>query len=244
MHEIPDQVVSGAIIAEAPRSENVLERGARPADAMLLRAPSRRIEGVAAPAAPTLAARFRAPRVTFPRAALGAGLIGVVWVLGSHFVGSPPPVAQQEAIQTASVGEVAQKVAAEPPAQKVDLEPTATVPSPAAKDALGVGSVKPSLDPAKTVATREVPAKVEPTRRKPAEKRVDRIGLEISALLAANPGAKAPRSVRKSPHGGRGDAFDPTQNPNAPGAPRPLKAIAPAVANGSAAENVSVRRAD
>ncbi len=158
-------------------------------------------------------------------------------------------------MQTAGVGEAAQKVALEPPAHKVDFEPTGSVPSPGAKDAIGVGSTKPHLDPAKTnAALAGVSGKVEPTQRKSAEKprekdRVDRIGLEISALLAAESAANRTRSAspatRKSAHVARGDAFDPSKNPTAPGAPRPLGAtVTRGIANDLAAESALGRRTD
>ncbi len=251
MHDIPEMAVPRAI-ADAPLNEDV--GGARPADAIF-----------DAPSAPALTTRLltRRPLKNYgPRAALAAWLVGVVWLVGSHFVGSPPAVVQQESLQTAGMGEAAQKMAeaaqktAEaPPAQKVDPEPTGALQSPAAKD-FGVASAKPG--PAKTeisAVPAEVSGKVEPVRRKfmdkpaKAKDRVDRIGLEIAALLAAAPAAKSSHSAapvtRKSAHGGRGDAFDPSQNPTAPGAPRPLGAIAsPAVANNLAANNAPGRRTD
>jgi hypothetical protein len=69
---------------------------------------------------------------------------------------------------------------------------------------------------------------------KPVEKlakggeRTDRIGLKIAALLAADP--VVDHSVSATPPGkrgqrARGDAFDPSKHPNAPGAPRTLGTI-------------------
>jgi uncharacterized protein YidB (DUF937 family) len=103
----------------------------------------------------------------------------------------------------------------------------------------------------------ELAGKVENMQREPEAKlsqvieRLDRIEHQIAAPLAtASPGAAsaagkavAPKQAqiavapakpplenahRQRKIGGRGDAFDPSQNPTAPGAPRPLGSLAPA----------------
>jgi hypothetical protein len=59
-------------------------------------------------------------------------------------------------------------------------------------------------------------------------KRIDRIGLKIAALLAVDPGVDHSVSAtpaRKREQSARGDAFDPSKHPNAPGAPRTLGTI-------------------
>jgi hypothetical protein len=60
-------------------------------------------------------------------------------------------------------------------------------------------------------------------------KRLDRIGLKIAALLAVDSGVdhsvSATPVARKRGQNRRGDAFDPSQNPSAPGSPRPLGVI-------------------
>src|SRR5271165_2282693 len=129
MQDIP--AVPRAAAADAPLNEDVLERGARPAYA---------IHGTSAAALARLPNR-RSLKSFGPSVALAAWLAGVVWLVGSHFVGSPPAVVQQESLQAAGTVETAQKMA-EAPAQKVDLEPTGALPSPAAKD-VGVASAKP-----------------------------------------------------------------------------------------------------
>lgn len=252
MQHIPDQAGPRATAAvDVTPDDDVGERRAWPADAIL---------DPAAPSAPTLAACLLARRLLIahgPRAALAAWLVGVVWLVGSHFAGSPLTLVQQETMQSAGIGDAVRKIAEEPHTQKEDLEFTGTLQSPGAKDAVAVGRTMSHPGPAKTemsAAVPEVSGKVEHTRKsaeKPAKPRdrVDRIGLEIAALLAADPSAKSSRSVapviRKSAHGGRGDAFDPSQNPAAPGAPRPLGAIAaPAIANDMAAQGAAGRRTD
>lgn len=239
MQDIPDQAVPRATAA-ADALQDVLERGARPAYA---------IRGTSAAALARLLNR-RSLKGFGPSVALAAWLAGVVWLAGSHFVGSPSAVVQQESLQTARMVEVAQKMA-EAPAQRVDLEPTGALPSPAAKD-VAVASAKPAKTEISATPA-EVPAK-EPARQKSAEKpakargRVDRIGLEIAALLAADPAAKSSHSAapaaRKSAQVRRGDAFDPSRNPTAPGAPRPLVAPPPAVANNVAVETPPGGRTD
>jgi hypothetical protein len=96
---------------------------------------------------------------------------------------------------------------------------------------------KPSLEAAKDEASRGiVEAAGKPSRLppKPTEKlangsdRIDRIGLKIAALLAVDP--VVDHSVfatlaRRREQRARHDAFDPSQHPNAPGAPRPLGTI-------------------
>ena len=69
----------------------------------------------------------------------------------------------------------------------------------------------------------------------------DRIGLEIAVVLAAAPVADRSRSPagvpRRRAQVGRDDAFDPSKNPTAPGAPRSLGIIAQAAtSNNSEAE--------
>ena len=64
-----------------------------------------------------------------------------------------------------------------------------------------------------------------------ASQRFDRIGLEIAALLAsAAPAADramvAAPIARRQARSVRHDAFDPSLNPTAPGAPRPLGTVA------------------
>jgi hypothetical protein len=252
MQDISDEAVPWvAAAADPPLDDEMLLRGARPADAIL--APPRRVEGVSA-----LAARLsaHAPRLKYgPRAALAAWLVGVAWLVGSHFVGSPRTVVQQESMQTAGTGEAAQIVAEEPHVQNADVEAMRTAQSLDAKEAIGVAtgveSAKPNSGPKTevSVAPADVSGKV--PRRKSAEKpskprdRFDRLGLEIAALLAdpASRSHSAP-GARNRAQGGRGDAFDPTQNPTAPGAPRPLGMIAPSAIANDSAQTASGRKTD
>jgi hypothetical protein len=58
--------------------------------------------------------------------------------------------------------------------------------------------------------------------------KIDRMGLKIAALLAVNPvvdHSVSATPARRREQRARHDAFDPSQHPNAPGAPRPLGSI-------------------
>ena len=172
--------------------------------------------------------------------ALTAWLVGAIWLVGSHFVGSPPAVVQQDTMQTAGIGEAAQKIAEEPLAQKVDLEPTGTLQSPGAKDVIGLGSAKPHLVqrrpksalPWPRFRPRSSPCGENPRKSPPRQKTGSiasasgsrRCSLPIPPPKARDPQRRPPGNRRTA---GRGDAFDPSQNPNAPGAPRPLGTLAP-----------------
>jgi hypothetical protein len=60
--------------------------------------------------------------------------------------------------------------------------------------------------------------------------RLDRIEHQIAAPTAASLAAASESGAtvtRKRAHARRSDAFDPSQNPNAPGVPRPLGSLAP-----------------
>jgi hypothetical protein len=104
-----------------------------------------------------------------------------------------------------------------------------------------------------SAATAEVAGKVEHLQRESAAQlsqvsdRFDRIEHQIATLLAAAPvaggSASAAPVARKRAQGGHGDAFDPSQNPTAPGAPHPLGSLAPAAsANNPAGETAYGQR--
>jgi hypothetical protein len=246
MHDFPDEAIPWAR-AQLPRrrTKMVLEMGAWAADA--IRSAHFHDKAAAARNAPTLVANLLRYG---PHAALTACLFGVAWLAWSYLDGPARTVVQHESVQSAEMGHAAQKMAEELSTQKagVDVLPVAQSLSP--KDVTGLGDTKPRLDAPKTEISApiaEVSGKVERLPSKPPEKpstareRLDPIGDKIAALLAAAP--VADRSVsaapvtRKRAHGGRGDAFDPSKKPTAPGAPRPLGTIAPAATpNNSAAE--------
>jgi hypothetical protein len=234
MDEFPDEAGPRAYAAAtAPRDEDVGEREARASDAIVARC------------APPLAAGL----LTYcPHTAIAAWLVGVAWLVGSHFVGPTRTVVQQESVQSAERGLATQEMAEESRAQKADVAAMHAAQALSTRNATGLGSAKPRLDAAKTeinAAIAEPPNKLEHLRPKSADKlskaseRLDRIGLKVAALLAAAP--VADRSVspamvaRRRAQNARHDAFDPSKNPGAPGAPRPLGTIAPAASAKNAA---------
>jgi len=254
MHDFPDEAVPWASAAAAPPDEDVLEMGAWAADAIHL-AHFKQAKAAPAHNAPTLVTNLLRYG---PYAALTACLFAGAWLAWSHLDGPARTVVQQESVQSAEMGHAAQKMAEELSTQKAGVEAMPAVQSLSPKDVTGLEGTKPGLDAAKTERSApiaEVSGKVERLPPKPLEKpskaseRFDPIGHEIAALLAAAP--VADRSVsaapvaRKRAKGGRGDAFDPSKNPTAPGAPRPLGTIAPAgTPNNSAAEIAYGQRAN
>jgi hypothetical protein len=225
--------------AVAARDEDVMETTAQTADAFLGPAGSETIEAVSTRGAPAFVAGLL--RYS-PHATLAAWLLGVAWLMGSSFVGPAGTVARQESAQSAETGHTA---------QKADVEAARATQSPSVTDVTDLGIAKPRLGAAKTevsAAIAEAPGKAERPRSKPAEKpakasdRLDRVGLEIAALLAVAPSANrsaavgAPVARRRAPDA-RHDAFDPSQNPTAPGVPRPLGTIARAAGAANPAEN-------
>ena len=98
-------------------------------------------------------------------------------------------------------------------------------------------TAKPGVAAAKNEASPGIVEAAGKTSRLPAKpveklanggKRLDRIGVKIAALLAVDPvvdHSVSATPARKREQSARGDAFDPSQHPNAPGAPRQLGTI-------------------
>jgi hypothetical protein len=250
MHGLPDEAVPW--VSAAAADEDALEIAPRPADAILGAAPARKSKAVLPRSAPALGARLF---MYGPHAALTACLIGAALLVGSHLVARAPVAVQQESVQSAETGQTAQKMAEEPPAQRADLEAMRAAQSLSTKDVTSLGNTQPRLDAAKTEISAgigEASGRVGRLRPKSAEnapkasERLDRIGLEIAALLAATPvgdrSMSAAPVARKRAPGGRGDAFDPSENPTAPGAPRPLGTIRQAAPTNNSAAQYAYRQ--
>jgi hypothetical protein len=174
-----------------------------------------------------------------PYAALVACLFGFAWLAGSYFSGDQPlyyvrklwpswTAAPQESVEHAETIRTAQKMAAEIRALKADVEAMHAA----------IEGLNTQLKLAKTEASAamaELAGRVEHVERESAAKlsqiyeRFDRIEHPIVAPTAASPAASESGATvaRKRAHGRRSDAFDPSQNPNAPGVPRPLGRLAP-----------------
>src|SRR4029077_11071333 len=159
-----------------------------------------------------------------PRAALTAGLFGLA-CLGWSNIQRPAPT-----LPRAEINLPAQKTAEESHAQRA-------AQSLNTKEVSAPEPAKPSLEAAKDEASPGIVEAAGKTSRlppKPMEKlangsdRIDRIGLKIAALLAVDPVVDHSVSAtlaRRREQRARHDAFDPSQHPNAPGAPRPLGTI-------------------
>jgi hypothetical protein len=248
MHEFPDEAIPVAsAAASSPPDGDVLEIRARAADAIVVPPSFKKIE----------AASVRRALLSYgPHAALATCLFGFAWVGGSYFSSPVRTLVPQESVESAEVGRTAQKMAEEVRALKANVEAMHAAQSLSAKDAIALGNLKTRLDTVKTetsAAIAEVAGKVERLQRETAAKlsqvseRFDRIEHQIATVLAAASVADASASgaaiARKRAQGGRGDAFDPSQNPTAPGAPRPLGSLAPAAsANNPAGENAYEQR--
>jgi hypothetical protein len=247
VNDFRDEPVPWVGTAAAPPDEETLEIGARAADAIVGSLPSKKIEAVLARSTPTLAAGLLRYG---PHAVLTAWLVGVAWMVGSSFIGPDRTVIHQESVKSAEMGPAEQKMAEKLHAQKAEVEAMHAVQNLSTKNVTGLANVKPHLDAAKpeiSAAIVEPSGKIGHLRRKStdrlskADERLDRVGLKIAALLAGAPVvdhsvSAAPVAQRRA-QGRRHDAFDPSLNPTAPGAPRPLGTVAPpATANSPAAQ--------
>jgi hypothetical protein len=238
MDDSPDEAVPAAGAAAAsPPDANRLDIRARGADAMLGRIYSQKPEAGSVRRLPPLFVRLFSYG---PHAALAACLFGFVWVAASYFSGGQLPfyvmkpglvrtVVPQESVERAEMLRTAQKMAEDIRLLKASVEAMHTTQSSVIAELAG---------------------KVEHMQRDSAAQlshfieRFDRMEHQIAAVAAAPHGADSVLKAaiaRKQARGGRGDAFDPSQNPTAPGAPRPLGSHAPAATNATG-ENASGQR--
>jgi hypothetical protein len=166
-----------------------------------------------------------------PPAALTACLFGLAW-LGWSNVQRPAP-----STRSAEINLSAQKTTEESRAQRAEVEAIRAAQRLNTEGVRAAETAKPGLEAAKNEASPGIVEAAGKTSRLPAKtvekiaKRgegVDRIGLKIAALLAVDPTVDHSASAtpaRKRQQSARGDAFDPSQHPNAPGAPRQLGTI-------------------
>jgi hypothetical protein len=186
-----------------------------------------------------------------PPAALTACLFGLAW-LGWSNIQRPAPT-----MRSAEINLPAQKTTEESHAQRAEVETKRAAQSLNTEEVRAAETAKPSLVAAKGEASPRIVEAAGKTSRlpaKPVEKlakggeRVDRIGPKIAALLAVDPvvdHSVSATPARKREQSARGDAFDPSQHPNAPGAPRPLGTLqSPAPTNKSSADYAYGQPAD
>lgn len=166
-----------------------------------------------------------------PSAALTAGLFGLACLGWSDIQRLPPTPPRAE------INLPAQKTAEESNAQRAEVEATHAAQILNAKEVSAPQPAKPSLGAAKDEASPGIVEAARKTSRLPPKTmeklangsdRIDRIGLKIATLLAVDPVVdhSVPATLaRRREQKARHDAFDPSQHPNAPGAPRSLGTI-------------------
>jgi uncharacterized protein YidB (DUF937 family) len=187
-----------------------------------------------------------------------------------YAVTPPParPVATQESVARTETLRTPQEMAGDIQALKANVEALRAAQSQSGKDGTALEGLNTRLDAVKAetgAAIAELAGEVENMQREPAAKlsqvieRLDRIEHQMAAPpataalgAASAPGkaaqiavapAKPPLENAKGQRkiGGRGDAFDPSQNPSAPGVPRPLGSLAPAASTPQLITNWVVR---
>ncbi len=217
MDDFPDEAVPSAI-ADEDGSESKAQTAAMLGPTYL-----NWIKAAAAGSRGVLVQRYGPP------AALTACLFGLAWLGWSNIQDRTPT------LPSAEMNLPAQKPAEESPAQTAELEAMRAAQSLNIGEVGAPETVRPDFEAAKNEAGPgivEAKGKTSRLPPKPVEKlanggkRLDRIGSKIAALLAVDPVVDHSQSAtpvaRKRAQSARGDAFDPSQHPNAPGAPRPL----------------------
>ncbi|WGJ15619.1 hypothetical protein QEV83_04950 [Methylocapsa sp. D3K7] len=191
------------------------------------------------------------------QAALAACLFGFAWAASSYFSGNqlslnPTPVNQiaaQDSAERREILRATQKMAEDLRSLKASFEVLSTAQSQMGVETARLENLKTRLDAIKSETSTSIAGladKVERVQREPEAKlsqiieRLDRMERQIAAPVAAGSAGAVPVSgtsaPRKQAQGGRGDAFNPSLNPNAPGAPRPLGSLAPAANTSPAGE--------
>ena len=166
-----------------------------------------------------------------PRAVLAASLVGFVGVAGAYFSGGQLPFSArtprtasldgpQPGGERAEILRMVHQMGDEIRALKAKVE-AIHAQSSNGKEATAIEGLKERLDAVKT-ETSALAGKVDRLQRNAATK----LDKGSEPFDRRGPRGAVPRvATTKAP---RGDAFDPSQNPGAPGAPRPLGSLAPA----------------
>lgn len=243
MHHPVDGVVAEAGVAAAsPQDANVPDVELGATNATFRSTSFKKAEAAFARKLPPLFERL----ITYaPRAALAAVVSGLAWGAGWYFSGQSqfyamkpqpsPTVVAQAGVERAELLRMKQKIAEEIRSLQARVEAIPAVRSLSAKDATVLEDLKRRLDAVKretSAAIAELAGKVERMQRETTAKftqlseQRDQSARQVAAPLAASSRAvdselavgTIPKQARKR----RGDAFDPSQNPGAPGVPRPL----------------------
>ncbi len=243
-HPVDDAVTEASVAAVSPQDANVLDIKVRAADATFDSTSFKKAEAAFARNLPLLFERL----VTFaPRAALAAGVSGFAWVAGSYFSGGQsqfyamkpqpsPTVVAQERAERAELLRMKQKIAEDIRALQARVEAMPTARSLSARDATSVEDLKRRLDAMKRetgAAIADLAGKIEHMQRVTTAKfsQISEQRNQTERQIAPPPAASSraaaselavgtiPKQARKR----RDDALDPSQNPGAPGAPRPLE---------------------
>jgi hypothetical protein len=254
MHDSPDEAVPEASAAVFSQADvNASELRARVADAILGPVHFIKAEEGAARWVPPCFERLLRYGA---HAALAASVFGFAWLAGLYFFGGQSPfysmnprpvrtVVPQESVERAEMLGTVQKMAEEIRAIKGNVEAMRAVLSLSARDATKRESLKKRLDAVQIetgAAIAELAGKVERMERQSTTKlsevseQLDRIEYRIAAPRAVTSASGTPPG-RKRAQVGRGDAFNPSQNPTAPGVPRPLGSFAPASSGNPTGEN-------
>ncbi len=223
MNECRDEAVPEASAAPASAPDpNVPEITVRASDAIL--GPATVNEENPARGIPP---RFKRLLTYGPHAILAASLGGFAWVAGSHFSGGQLSIYPSE-----------------PRPGLTDLPPDGTERTEMLRAMQKMADEIHSLKADVKGMHAALAGEVEHRERDSAAKlskmsgEFDHIEQQIAALRAAAPAVAAPAPgvapARKQAHGDRHDAFDPSQDPTAPGAPRPLGSFTPAASSNPA----------
>jgi uncharacterized protein YidB (DUF937 family)/TolA-binding protein len=180
------------------------------------------------------------------------------------------PVVPQESAARSEMLRTAQEMAEDIRALKANVEALRAAQSQSGQDATALEGLKTRLDAANretSASIAELAGKVDNMQSEPAAKlsqvleRLDRIEHQIAAPLATaslsapsapgngkptQPAVAQAKPPLENAHGqrkigGRGDAFDPSKNPTAPGVPRPLGSLASAASTPQLITNWVVR---
>ncbi|MFO1126530.1 MAG: hypothetical protein U1E25_15445 [Methylocystis sp.] len=243
MHYPVDDLVAGARVAAAfPQDANGPDIRVRPTDARFGSTSFKKAEAIFARKSPPLTRLLTYGR----RMALAAGVLGSAWIAGSYFSGGQsqsyamkpqpsPSVVAQESIERAELLRMREEMAEEIRALQARVEAVPAARSLSVKDAAPLEDLKRRLDAVKRetgAAIAELAGKVERMQRDATAKfsqvseQRNQKGRQIPASLAASSQAVdsdlAVGTIQKQARKRRDDAFDPSQNPGAPGVPRAL----------------------